>query len=127
MYKRKTALTAEEAAVKYLLQTHDAGLVEIGVAAHFKDDKNVNIRKALEERATVITIEPRLDTEAIQVPPVGGRVPFFQMANMDTIRTVSQAEYALALGLSQPFLQDAFSRTVRTLYYLIPCSYHDAA
>ncbi|KAF8156046.1 hypothetical protein B0H34DRAFT_799114 [Crassisporium funariophilum] len=98
-------------AVQYLMQFHEASLVEIAVAALWKEDVNCDMRKDFETKAVVLTIEPRESLEDMEAASAAGRIPPFQLSR--TTSVVLQEEEARRLGSDISIFEHPFTRTMR--------------
>lgn len=94
-----------DAAVKYLLRSHDTAVVDMVVRALIKENVNVNFVQGLDRKAVELNIEQLEGKEDMNIAHAAGRTPPFKVSRLN-VRVVLQKKEAERRSLGRPFLED---------------------
>lgn len=106
--KHKGPFSTFDVAVQHLLQFYDTSIVEIAVMALLKEDIEVDFESALENKAVVLTLEPRAGDEEMASAVAKGCTPPYKISS--EVNVVLLEVEARKRGLDVPFFENPFDR-----------------
>ena len=100
-----------DVAVQHLLQFFDTAIVEIAVMALLREDIEVDFQRDLEDKAVVLTLEPRCGDEEMANAVAKGCIPPYKISR--EVSVVLLELEARKRGLDHPFFENPTDRNLR--------------